>query len=549
MKSNKKIILAWMVCVLVIVPIAYGALTDDNIHYYEMDTSGQVEDAIGNLNGTLTGMDFRNGGGIINSAYQFTDPGDQLNYALETEDLYAISFWTNESVQAATLKGIGTLDAAGVLYLSIGPLSVDMTDETISLFHSDGGSKPCNYIKDTASGWSHIVLNWNATSTQYDIFLNGAKPTQFVCAGPDPVALQTEYDMLWSTAAFQIDQSLDEISLWNRSLTFTEIEDLYNSGNGLQYPYSSDIIVTDINCTSPNPDQDTEPFHSNDNTTTFTLTTNTNANCFISDTNSSFNNCTTTGGTQNHVCTLNSTQELPDTTNGSYGHVFFNCSDLSGTDTYNRSEIYIDTTNPTVTIDSPLNGTSDTTLTQTINITCTDYTNVANITFTVAGTVEETNTTPVNNTPWSFSYTFGGYTTYNMTAECWDNITNYNQGTSSITTFTITAPGGGTTPGEVWNQTICGTNFTINSSGYWMQEQFCSEDMSLAQVLLLILISGALYVFVYRRNCLIGSIAYTGIGIAIMYTETTTIADILGFIMTMTGLISIIYCIFSKKFR
>ena len=32
---------------------------------------------------------------------------------------------------------------------------------------------------------------------------------------------------------------IDEVGIWSRTLTSTEVSDLYNSGSGLQYPFSS----------------------------------------------------------------------------------------------------------------------------------------------------------------------------------------------------------------------------------------------------------------------------------------------------------------------
>ena len=37
--------------------------------------------------------------------------------------------------------------------------------------------------------------------------------------------------------AYQFDGSLDEVGFWSRVLTPTELTDLYNSGNGLTYPF------------------------------------------------------------------------------------------------------------------------------------------------------------------------------------------------------------------------------------------------------------------------------------------------------------------------
>lgn len=238
-----------------------------------------------------------------------------------------------------------------------------------------------------------------------------------------------------------VDGVMDEWVVFNVSLNSTCIEYLYNSGSpGVeqQYPFASTTPpnITEINCTSPDPDDTEPPFWTNDNTTTFSLTTDKNADCSISKTNGSYWNCTTTGATS-HICTLNSTQELAETSPGTNGTVYFNCTDGTNAQTYSYA-MYVDTIAPNVTINEPANNTNTHNPTQEINITCSDTTAVVNITFLVNGTVEETNTTPSNNTPWVFNYTFGSYSTFSLSAECWDNVSTYNRGVSENVTIVIT---------------------------------------------------------------------------------------------------------------
>src|SRR6202035_2479657 len=40
------------------------------------------------------------------------------------------------------------------------------------------------------------------------------------------------------------DGDIDEVSIWNRALTSTEVSDLYNSGGGLQYPFAGGTSTT-----------------------------------------------------------------------------------------------------------------------------------------------------------------------------------------------------------------------------------------------------------------------------------------------------------------
>ncbi|GAH87542.1 unnamed protein product, partial [marine sediment metagenome] len=40
-----------------------------------------------------------------------------------------------------------------------------------------------------------------------------------------------------------VDATIDEVGIWNRSLTAEEISDLYNEGNGLAYPFVVDTCA------------------------------------------------------------------------------------------------------------------------------------------------------------------------------------------------------------------------------------------------------------------------------------------------------------------
>ncbi len=126
---------------------------------------------------------------------------------------------------------------------------------------------------------------------------------------------------------------IDEVTIFNRSLTDAEILDLYNNGIETSGGDSTPPALLNVNCTSCNiPYGDTtEPFETEDTTPTFRLDTDEPASCRIHssdidyDTMGASRDCEG-GGTEGHTCTL----KVPDrfTTVGQ-NNIYISCIDGS----------------------------------------------------------------------------------------------------------------------------------------------------------------------------------------------------------------------------
>jgi hypothetical protein len=90
----------------------------------------------------------------------------------------------------------------------------------------------------SASTWYHVVCTWDASASTAEFFINGSS------IGTATGALT---DIQNGTAAFEIgswsggganylyDGLIDEVGVWSKILSGTEITALYNSGSGLDY--------------------------------------------------------------------------------------------------------------------------------------------------------------------------------------------------------------------------------------------------------------------------------------------------------------------------
>ena len=114
---------------------------------------------------------------------------------------------------------------------------------------------------------------------------------------------------------------IDEIGIWNRSITDAEVIQLYGDGDGFKdfsfMGFVKEFNISDVNCTSSFPSGDTtEPYTTSDTTPTFRFNTSFSADCRISDENVSYDemnssrDCAGQGTLNDHVCTLTEQDEI-----------------------------------------------------------------------------------------------------------------------------------------------------------------------------------------------------------------------------------------------
>ena len=96
----------------------------------------------------------------------------------------------------------------------------------------------------STSTWYHIVVTRDETANTAEVYLDNSSDISF--ANVDDA---TPVDM--AIGVYQDGQTgndwaglIDEVGIWTRALTSSEVTELYNSGSGLQYPFLSDVTVS-----------------------------------------------------------------------------------------------------------------------------------------------------------------------------------------------------------------------------------------------------------------------------------------------------------------
>jgi len=105
-------------------------------------------------------------------------------------------------------------------------------------FHTQsGGAAPAISIASSLQAWEFFVIRWNGS--EISISKNNGTPSTALAAsimswtdGGSAASLK-----VGSHSVLSVDFYIDSMSFWHRSLSDAEITQLYNSGNGLDYPF------------------------------------------------------------------------------------------------------------------------------------------------------------------------------------------------------------------------------------------------------------------------------------------------------------------------
>ena len=227
----------------------YGepSLTTNLVSYYKLDeSSGNASDSVGSntLTNTNTvgyaaalinnGADF----GATNSDKSFTSSG-----RINLTGNFTLSVWVKLRANPAN----------GVAYQFI-----DIADNTgnvramIQLYNNGGQNQlyfgrvgtASTYVSGginvSALGttvWHRLTLTYNGTNIQ--AYMDGSEIGTATDASGTTATLSANLIRLGRDigTAFYASTYMDEVGVWTRALSSTEETTLYNSGNGLQYPF------------------------------------------------------------------------------------------------------------------------------------------------------------------------------------------------------------------------------------------------------------------------------------------------------------------------
>ena len=212
--------------------------------YYKGD--GTPDDSLGNYNGTLVnGTTY--GTGIINQGFSFdgvndyVDLGNNLDFDGSTP--FSFNVWINPTaLQAASIisKQDGSPKYTGyrlnitangqIQFLLIDDYSTNnrLTVQTSTSMFPYGVFSMITVTYDGSKNTSGIKIYVNGISKSFSSFNN--------FTGSSSNTISSKIGSFPLNSYYYFNGIIDDLSVFNKQLTSTEVTELYNSGSGKQYP-------------------------------------------------------------------------------------------------------------------------------------------------------------------------------------------------------------------------------------------------------------------------------------------------------------------------
>jgi hypothetical protein len=177
---------------------------------------------------------------------------------------FSLSLWFNPTsgnvLQMLLSKGFWGGSISG-FYLNL-ENRFNSNQRGISFGMNSGGYYSTN---GTTSGfsynvgsWNHVVVTWDSTAKSLKIYLNGVQATTSLIQGSAVSGISNISNSYAGLIGSYIDSNgtsrtlhysglMDSVVTWNKVISSTEVTQLYNNGNGGEYPFSSNLMVSPNN--------------------------------------------------------------------------------------------------------------------------------------------------------------------------------------------------------------------------------------------------------------------------------------------------------------
>lgn len=209
------------------------ALVDNLVAYYKLDTDWT--DVLATYNATNTSSTITTGG-IIGSCANLSGSGQYFRSPAPVGTNGAISVWFQFTSFVDSMV-LGLSDVGVSDYLRIRPY----TNTDIQFTVQDDNVNAV--VPALGTTWHNAVITWSS-SVAWKCYLDGnlvgtgvgvKNPT---AAFTIPFGVLSDGASIWSSP-FYFNGKLDEVGIWSRFLGATDVTELWNSGAGKPYPFTS----------------------------------------------------------------------------------------------------------------------------------------------------------------------------------------------------------------------------------------------------------------------------------------------------------------------
>jgi len=206
-------------------------LWNDLLAYYTADNT--PNDALGTYNGTLVnGATY--GTGIINQGFSLDGVNDYLSVSptlgssfSSPTSAHSYSAWVYKTTSGQKFIIQNGNAGMGTCMIVTTGNNLGFTYQGVTSILSSSGFM-------TLNTWIHCVITYDGAGN-VEFYKNGASAGSGSISWTDGTGASNTYIGTYNGISNYFTGLLDEIGIWNRVLTPSEVTELYNSGAGLQY--------------------------------------------------------------------------------------------------------------------------------------------------------------------------------------------------------------------------------------------------------------------------------------------------------------------------
>ncbi|NTW32248.1 MAG: LamG domain-containing protein [Bacteroidetes bacterium] len=223
---------------------AQSTLTTGLAAYYKLD--GNSNDEVVPNNGNGTDITYSTGNGKIVQGAGFNGTTSKIlvpNFSFSGD--FSLSGWVKFQSSYAQLYPVWISHETGVLFEFF--VSASWIGVSVPSFRiMQSGWKEVDAPSALSIGWHHLVgtVHVGGGATDLKLYVDGVN----VASVPSP-ANQSGTSNLnigcypENSPNRVADFPIDEVGIWSRVLTAAEVTQLYNSGNGLTYPFTTTVTT------------------------------------------------------------------------------------------------------------------------------------------------------------------------------------------------------------------------------------------------------------------------------------------------------------------
>jgi len=233
-----------LLCIFAL-PFATAAL-DDAEAYYSHDnsnTSGTTsEDLSGNNNdGTLNGGVTTNVTGILNEAYRFDGINDYVEITdssgtLPQNEDFTVSAWVKGSETGAT-NIVGRQSGSNFNGWYLGTDNSPAGHARLLVRGTSSNIELESGVDVSDNSWHHVVGTYDKSTNEAKIYVDGSLANSTTTDPGDFTGSSNVIVGAREDNSRHYDGDIDEVGIWNRVLSSSEVADLYNSGDA-KNPYT-----------------------------------------------------------------------------------------------------------------------------------------------------------------------------------------------------------------------------------------------------------------------------------------------------------------------